>query len=221
MPKTFRVNSMRYSHIIWDWNGTLLNDIWLSVEVINSVAQKYNLKKISQEEYQENFSFPVINFYNYMGFDFTRTTFEEISIEYVDMYNARRHECSLHDGARDFLETAKNSGISQSVLSAYRKDFLNQIITHHNIEKYFDFVSGLDDVFAASKLELGLSHIEKINVPKSQILMIGDTLHDLEVAHAMGVDCILMSHGHHSHKRLEENSAPVVETFCALASRMS
>ncbi len=207
---------MKYRHIIWDWNGTLLNDLWLSVEAINGVLEKYALRAISVEEYLRLFDFPVIDFYKAIGFDFERHPFEKVGAEFIDVYNSRRHECGLHDGARDFLKTAQNAGFTQSVLSAYEKSFLDSIISHHNISGYFSKISGLGDIYAASKVELGKAHVESLGLDKSEIVMIGDTVHDLHVARACGISCILKAQGHHPKNRLSSNGAQVVETFCEL-----
>ena len=44
---------MRYKHIIWDWNGTLLDDRWLCVEGINQALVKRDLNPISENKYRE------------------------------------------------------------------------------------------------------------------------------------------------------------------------
>ena len=54
---------MRYKHIIWDWNGTLLDDRWLCIEAINKTLTKRNMNTITDNEYVELFCFPVKDYY--------------------------------------------------------------------------------------------------------------------------------------------------------------
>ena len=59
-----------YNHIIWDWNGTLLNDRWLCVEAINQALNKRNLPMLTEGKYKDVFSFPVEDYYKKVGFDY-------------------------------------------------------------------------------------------------------------------------------------------------------
>ena len=101
-----------------------------------------------------------------------------------------------------FYQEFIKQGIGQSVLSAYLHDNLVSILDHYKLTKYFDNVIGLDNIYAGSKTHLGLSLVEQLNLPKDQILFIGDTLHDAEVAEAMGVKSILIANGHQVKEKL-------------------
>lgn len=208
---------MKYKHIIWDWNGTLLDDVWLSVEVFNTMMQNYGLGQITKNYYRKNFRFPVIDFYKCAGFDFSQMDFEQVGNFFIDTYNARRYECRLFDGVPEIMQKLNDGGTSQSVLSASRKDHLKEAIEHHGIEKFLLSSAGLEDIYANSKEALGVKHVEKINVPRENILMVGDTDHDLLVAQTMGVNCVLMSAGHFSQDRLEKLDVPVLNSFDELA----
>ena len=79
------------------------------------------------------------------------------------------------------------------------------------LRKYFDNIIGLDNIYAGSKTHLGLMLIEQLNLPGNEVLFIGDTLHDAEVAKAMGVDCVLISNGHQVKETLMVNYNLVFE----------
>ena len=59
---------MRYKHIIWDWNGTPLDDRWLCIEAIINTLTKRNMNTITDNEYVELFCFPVKDYYKKLGF---------------------------------------------------------------------------------------------------------------------------------------------------------
>ena len=70
--------------IIWDWNGTLLNDMELCVHTINEMLQKRNLHELSVDEYKEVFSFPVKDYYQKIGFDYGACLAERVcSVERI------------------------------------------------------------------------------------------------------------------------------------------
>ena len=78
---------MRYKHIIWDWNGTLLDDRWLCIEAINKTLSKRNMNTVTDNEYVELFCFPVKDYYKKLGFDFIREPFSSLGTDFVDYYN--------------------------------------------------------------------------------------------------------------------------------------
>ena len=90
------------------------------------------------------------------------------------------------------------------------------ILDHYNLTKYFDNVIGLDNIYAGSKTHLGLSLVEQLNLPKKQILFIGDTLHDAEVAEAMGVHSILIANGHQVKEKLMGNNRFILNDLLSL-----
>jgi phosphoglycolate phosphatase len=192
----------RYRHIIWDWNGTLLDDTWLCVEVINHLLSVRNLATINEQDYRQHFGFPVIHYYNKLGFDFGEKSFEEVSVEFIGLYHQRRLECRLHPAADEVLGTTRRLGLSQSVLSAYQQDMLDSIIDHYGLRPYFSHLVGLSDIFAHGKIDRGREHLKQLQLSPDGVLLVGDTVHDFEVAHALGVDCVLLEHGHHPREKL-------------------
>ena len=203
----------KYKHIIWDWNGTLLNDVDYCRRIINRILVENELPKLSLEKYREIFTFPVQDYYKEAGLDFSKTSFEILGKEFIDEYESKKLTCSLHDNATNVLLSIHKAGIGQSVLSAYLHENLVNILNHYNLTQYFENIIGLDNIYAGSKTHLGLSLIDKLKLPKHEILFIGDTLHDAEVAEAMGVNCILIANGHQVKEKLMLNNNMVLENI--------
>jgi len=205
-----------YKHIIWDWNGTLLNDVDFCRRIINRILVVNELPELSLEKYREIFTFPVQDYYKTAGLDFSKTSFEAMGKDFIDEYEEKKLSCSLHENAIEVLSTIHQKGIKQSVLSAYLHDNLVSILGHYNLTQYFDNVIGLDNIYAGSKTHLGLALIDQLNLPKENILFIGDTLHDAEVAKAMGVKSILIANGHQVKEKLMVNSNFVLDEMTQL-----
>jgi phosphoglycolate phosphatase len=201
----------KYKHVIWDWNGTLLNDTALSLNIINGVLKSRSLKTLSLEDYRHIFDFPVKKYYAKAGFNFSEYSFEEVGKEWMDQYEIRKGETRLFDGANEVLDHISSLGIEQSILSAYSLHTLIEIINVHGLSKYFKHITGLDHIYATSKLEIGRDLINKINIDPNKIVLIGDTIHDYEVASELGIQCILIANGHQSKARLISSGFPVLE----------
>ncbi len=200
---------MKYKHIVWDWNGTIIDDVRLSVEIFNMMCGECGLGRTTVERYRREFKIPVVDFYRDYGFDFDRLDFRAISEFYIKEYNRRRFECPLHDGVREAMASFKGAGISQSVLSAYESSSLRSALEHFGLCGYLENICGLGDILAGSKTELAKDLAGRIRAAPDEILMIGDTLHDMDSANAMGADCVFISKGHTDAERLRGSGARV------------
>ena len=73
----------KIKHIIWDWNGSIVDDAWLFVDLMNVVLKKRGLPKISIADYQETFCFPLEDYYKKLGFDFKKEPYLVPSLEFI------------------------------------------------------------------------------------------------------------------------------------------
>ena len=194
----------KYKHIIWDWNGTLFDDAHLCVEILNTMMAKRGLQSITLGNYRKEFGFPVIDFYKMRGFDFEQEDFDDVANEYISLYNSRRVECKLRDGALEILRAIETSGLKQSILSAYHQELLEQVVEYFDITGFFTNICGLNDYYANCKIDLGKKLIGTTGLNSADILLIGDTAYDFKVAQQIGCDCILLTNGHQSRDRLEK-----------------
>ncbi len=199
-----------YKGIIWDWNGTLLNDTQLAVDSMNGILLRRNLPELSVNGYQNVFTFPVKAYYQSIGFDFAVEPFEIPAMEFIDVYNRLVWDCSLHESTMEVLNFFKNCGIRQFILSAMMQDTLDQCLEYYKITHFFEHISGLDNHYANSKLDTGKLMIGKLNLDPKELLLVGDTIHDFEVASELGCSCILVSNGHQSYERLKSTGVLVI-----------
>ena len=207
-----------YRHIIWDWNGTLLDDAATCVSILNEMLAARNRQPITPKQYAEQFGFPVEAFYQVVGFDFASEPYPEVARAFMEIYDSRRFACSLRAGAREALDLFATLGLEQSVLSAYRDQSLEELADYFNLQSYFSALRGLSDNLAASKLENGRRLAAGLDCLPEQALLVGDTTHDAEVARATGLRCALVHSGHQSIPRLEATGVPVFSSLHELVA---
>ena len=126
---------MKYKNVVWDWNGTLLNDVKVGVNTLNDMLGRRGLPLLSVEDYKEKFGFPVIDFYDRVGFDMEKESFHELSVDFVETYDKYAGEVGLNEGVREVLAGIQQTGVKQYVLSALREDLLQQMLRHFQIGK--------------------------------------------------------------------------------------
>ena len=200
-----------YGSILWDWNGTLLDDVQVCVDVINAMLARRGRPSIDPRRYKEIFDFPVRGYYERAGFDFSQETFESACTEFCSEYEVRARECRLYENARQILEECAARGVRQFILSTTEQSRLKAMVADFGIAPLFDAVVGQADHYATGKAARARELLETPGIFGGKVLLIGDTTHDADVARQIGVDCVLVSAGHHPHEKLLRADVPVVE----------
>ena len=200
-----------YTHLVWDFNGTILDDIQLGIDCVNVMLKKRNLPTLdSVEAYRAIMRFPVIDYYKDLGFNMEEEDYYQIlAPEWVAMYLAGEPNCGMMDGVMEVLEAAKTAGVKQMVISATKTDQLLAQLDRLGIRGYFDEILGLDNFYAASKT--ALAEAWRKEHPEAVVLSVGDTDHDGDLADVLGADCLLYTGGHQSKERLMTRNKTLID----------
>lgn len=207
--------------IIWDWNGTLLNDLEVCVNIINSLLAENNLKPINSAIYQKLFDFPAIRFYEKLGFKFNEAEYQQIADDFLKNYSEVLPSCKLHKDTQKTLKTLAEIGLTQTILSVMQEESLKKAVKAYGIEPYFKYILGSKNNLAQNKFKSSEELMLILKTDPKNICLIGDTLHDMEIAEHIGVKCILISHGHHSLERLQEKKVLVINQLSELTKGLS
>lgn len=203
---------MVYSHILWDFNGTLLDDVVIGMESINGLLSSRNLPMLaSKEDYYRHFRFPIEEYYRSVGFDFETDPYDVLAQEWVDRYRALEHTAPLCEGALEVLKYVAEKGIPQIVFSATQKQMLEQQLAALGIDGFFSEILGSQDIYAEGKTAVGLRWVQETNPARA--VLIGDTAHDAHCALEMGIDCVLVAGGHSSKASLDALGLPVLNSL--------
>lgn len=202
----------KYGYVIWDFNGTLLDDVETGILAVNKLLEERGLATIdSVEHYRRIFRFPIIEYYRGLGFDFDREPYEVIAPKWVALYLEGVKSARLYSDVIPALDAIREKGITQTVLSATERGMLERQLEDLGIRSYFDETLGLDNIHAGSKLSLAYDWRERHS--GADVLLIGDTDHDVETAKALGADCALVCRGHQSREHLLSTGAAVYDTI--------
>lgn len=205
---------MEKQYLVWDWNGTLLDDVPACIAVMDGMLARRGLPPLGgPERYRELFTFPVRDYYLGAGLDFSKEPFEALAAEYIGEYNERAKDCPLYPEAEAVLEELGALGLRQVVVSASQQETLREQVEHAGIAARFDALLGIPDSYGGGKEGVARRYFRERNAPPEAVLFVGDTVHDFEVARDMGCGCVLIAAGHQSRKRLEGTGAPVLDSL--------
>ncbi len=210
---------MRFKTVVWDFNGTLLDDTGISRDAMNVVLSRRGLKCIpSVEEFRKVFGFPVRDYYARIGLDFEKEPFEAPADEWVALYSEKMFTAPLISGAREALELFKEAGIRQIILSASETARLKKHLEILGIEGYFSEINGADDVYAKGKEDRAKLLSERKELFPAAL--IGDTDHDYKSAILARCEPYLFSGGFMSAERLVPLGAPVSDSLLETAKKI-
>lgn len=202
---------MHYDHIAWDFNGTILDDVHSGVGATNLLLSRRGLPTIDSIDYYYSiFCFPIVRYYEKLGFDFSRESYNDIAIEWAAEYRRLAAKAPLREGVLPLMQALFARGIPQTVLSASEKRLLEEQLTALSVREYLEGSFGRDDHTGEDKTALVLAFAARRNPGRT--LFIGDTDHDAACARAAGFDCVLIAGGHQGKDRLLSCGVPVYDS---------
>lgn len=202
------------NNIIFDFNGTILNDAYLCYKIELEMVLALKLKPFSFKFYKDNFVHPIDLYYEKIGLDKSLYDYSKLNKEFFTQYSKRNEkEASLFKGVKKTLKTLKENNFNLYIISATNKNLLKTQLARLNILKYFNDVIGSDDINSKGKIEYGLEFINKYKLNKNNSILIGDTLHDYEVSNIFKIDVILFSKGHNSKKVLSVTNKKIFDNY--------
>ena len=204
-----------YTHIIWDWNGTLLNDVAASLASVNDMLDMRGMPHINLDFYKECIGVPIRKFYDRV-FDMEKEDYSIIIKQYNEGYLRHLADCGLTEGAREAIEFFASRGMRQAVVSSSNNDQLCMNIRKYGLEGCFDAVLGSADFYAGSKIDRAKDYLAKTGAKNGRILVIGDLEHDADMAKDLGADCVLLTSGHEHISRLQRADATLIDDLFAL-----
>jgi phosphoglycolate phosphatase len=204
--------------IIWDFNGTLLNDMQVCIDCMNVLLADRGLSHLGLDRYREIFTFPVRQYYQELGFDFTREPFDIPAHQFIDLYRKSLKDAPLHPETVDLLIYFHDKGFRQIILSAMEQQFLEETLEQKKITGYFDQIYGIQDHLGDGKLEMAREILREHENRRNYYILIGDTIHDFDVAQELDIKCILVATGHQSYERLNSLDCIVLEKLDGLRS---
>ena len=202
-----------YTHVIWDFNGTILDDVRLGITCTNQMLSERGLPIIPHEDaYREIFGFPIDEYYRRLGFDFQREDYDTVlAPQWVALYLAGEADCPMNPGVDKTLAAVADRGIPQILLSATKEEQLLAQLNRLGIAESFEEILGLDNIHARSKQAVAEAWMARH--PEARPLFIGDSEHDADVAKAVGADCLLYTGGHQSAGRLDACGFPLIHAI--------
>lgn len=200
-------------YIIWDWSGTLIDDVALSLGVVNKMLEKRGLPALSTDRYRELYTFPMDGFFRSLGLlaeGEQPEAFTALTDEFVEGYTKRAMRFTLRPGAQEALERMREAGHDQVLITSSRNTVLRKQVYRSRLGHYFEAVLGTWSSMPANTYSVARMYLLSRGIAGSGALFVGDTTGVFGTARELGSGCLLVSGGHESRRRLAGSGCRVV-----------
>lgn len=198
--------------IVWDWNGTLLNDTDAVMASNNMILEKIGRAPISAELFRDCFIHPTRDFYAAIGLseeELTKVMVMERDA-FHDAYEELALTMPLHLGATEILDALREHNVASLIVSNHITGEIVRILKQRNIDHHFDEVIAyisrgkqFRDMTKGEKLQ---EYIKANGLNGTNALIVGDTMEEIEIARALGMISVSITGGVHAEHRLRAKS---------------
>ncbi|MFN4872470.1 MAG: HAD hydrolase-like protein [Akkermansiaceae bacterium] len=179
-----------FKNLIFDWSGTLVDDMGPVIEATNVVLEKYGIAPYDREGFRRSFRLPYHEFYEEL---LPGVALTELEAHFRPAFDGATSLVTVLPHAREKLEWAKQRGMRMFVLTSMDPTAFARQLNEFEMQDFFEETySGVID-----KRELIAHILETHSLHKDETAFIGDMTHDIETARHGGISSIAVLTGYH------------------------
>jgi len=179
-------------NIIFDWSGTLSNDLVPVYKSLMEVFKELGIKKMTLNEFQDNFSLPYVKFFN----SYVKVSKEKIDRLFLNHFSG--DDVKLFPNVKNTLDFLKNKNVKMVILSSHPQSKIEMEIKDYKLNRYFDeVVGGIND-----KRKIIIDLIERNNFKPKETIYVGDMVHDIMAGKEAHIKTVAITWGYNSKQRL-------------------
>lgn len=203
-------------HVVWDWNGTLVDDLPIVVESVNAALAAIGEAPIDENDYREHFTRPVDQFYvRLLARSISQEEWSTLDRVFHDRYGEALDRVPLTSDAMEAIDAVQTRGWTQSILSMWWEQDLVNCVERRGLAERMTLVQGNRNDAGGEKAAHLMRHLSELDIAAGSIVMIGDSLDDAAAAGIVGTACVLYDGGSHHRSHLDDVGVPVADTLSA------
>jgi phosphoglycolate phosphatase-like HAD superfamily hydrolase len=205
---------MARTHLVWDWNGTLLDDLGLVVSSTNVAFATVDGPVVTADEHRRDFCRPVVDYYaQVLGRPVDPEEFTQLDKVFHDAYRTGLAACTLTGDARAAMAAWAGT---QSLLSMWFHEELVPELERRELTGPLARIDGLRSTIGGDLKASHLArHLDALDIDGGSTVLIGDSVDDAHAAASVGAACVLYTGGFTDPTRLHAVGVPVAETLSA------
>ncbi|KAA0888596.1 HAD-IA family hydrolase [Pusillimonas sp. ANT_WB101] len=186
-----------YSAVIFDWDGTVMDSTHSIVSAIQMACADVSLPVPSAQDAAWVIG---LSLESALYRCVPALTAEQLPL-FLERYRyhflGRDTQIKLFDGIPELITTLRSRAVTLGVATGKSRVGLNRVLASTQLHECFDITRCADESFGKPHPGMLLEIMEARALRPEQVLMVGDTTHDIQMALAAGVDCMAVTYGAH------------------------
>ncbi|MDD6251617.1 MAG: HAD hydrolase-like protein [Oscillospiraceae bacterium] len=204
-----------YKTIVWDFNGTLIDDVNAALSSVNDILRRRNQPAIDLKKYKWAVDSPISKFYDRIFLPGT-VDLKKDCYEFDEGYERHLKTNPIMDGALETVRYFSEHNKTQVVISASQIDKVRKRLNDISLSEYFSEVLARKDLMATDKLYLAEGYFKENGINPEETVVIGDCVADFQMAEALSCDCVLTTKGHQGRDEFKATTAIVIDSLLEL-----
>lgn len=192
----------RYELIVFDWDGTVMDSTAVIATSIQSACRDLDLPVPSDDAARHVIGMGLVEALRYAVPAAPEALYEPLADRYRHYFLAQDQTIPLFSGARETIVALHEAGHTLAVATGKSRKGLDRVMDSSGLRPYFMATRTADETFSKPHPAMLLELMDELGMPPQQVLMIGDTTHDLQMAINAGVDAVGVTHGAHPEQQL-------------------
>ena len=188
--------------LIFDWDGTLMDSAASIAEAIQAACADLGLSVPTTSQARYVIGLGLTDAMRHILPDLPESEYPKIVDRYRLHFLKRDGDTTLFEGAREMIEDLRERGYMLAVATGKSRRGLDRALEGTGLQGMFDATRCADEGFAKPHPGMLFNSLDTLATSAEKSLMIGDTTHDLNMAHAAGVAAAAITHGAHEREAL-------------------
>jgi len=192
----------RYALVVFDWDGTLIDSAGTIAECIQDASRDMGLPVPERERARHVIGLGLQDSLRHAVPDLPPERYRDFAAHYRRHFLARESSMALFEGVPQLLAALHGRGHLLAVATGKSRAGLDRALSASGLGAYFCASRCADETNPKPHPAMLLELMQELAAAPQQVLMVGDTSHDLEMAHNAGVDALAVGYGAHPEQAL-------------------
>lgn len=208
--------------VVFDWDGTLMDSIGRIVSSMQNTAQQTGLPVPTEVSVRDIIGLSLEPAIEKLFGVLNATQMNNFLTQYRDEYvDLNTTPSPLFHDAKAVLSQLSSAGYRLAVATGKARRGLKRVWTESDTEHYFDTSRCASETKGKPDPQMLYEIMSELKTQPEHTVMVGDSVHDMKMAVAAGVQAIGVSFGVHDAERLREAGATiVVDSLSELSNKL-
>ena len=192
----------RFELIIFDWDGTLSDSVGLITDLMIQSFLLHNVSPPSRMEVADILGIKLSEAFKILLKEKDQNASELIFNSYIELYNQSSNKVKLFDGVELGIKELHRYGYKIAIATGGGRNYLDSCLAQTSIKDFINVTKTSDDCFSKPHPQMCNEILNELIIEPEKSIVIGDSIHDLQMAKNAGISSLAVTYGAHKQDSL-------------------